>query len=98
MAMKKGEEYLNYTDPLFPGALKRRELPYSFLESFALVAIIDISGYSKLSSYLQEVLGTDSGAKVKELLNKPINIIIKHVHESGGSVVKFAGDAVIATW
>ncbi|KAJ3021830.1 UNVERIFIED_CONTAM: hypothetical protein HDU68_009431, partial [Siphonaria sp. JEL0065] len=74
------------------------ELPYSRQEEFALVAIIDISGYSKLSSYLQEVLGSDSGAKVKELLNKPINAIIKHVHLSGGSVVKFAGDAVIAMW
>ncbi|KAJ3348698.1 hypothetical protein HDU83_001101 [Entophlyctis luteolus] len=72
--------------------------PFARREEFAVVAIIDISGYSKLSSYLQEILGTDSGAKVKELLNKPINVIIKHVHQSGGSIVKFAGDAVIATW
>ncbi|KAI8612000.1 hypothetical protein BC830DRAFT_612136 [Chytriomyces sp. MP71] len=81
----------------FPRNL-HRPLPWSQPEELAFVAIIDISGYSKLSSYLQEVLGTDSGAKVKELLNKPINVIIKHVHQSGGSVVKFAGDAVIAMW
>ncbi|KAJ3250604.1 hypothetical protein HDU77_006491 [Chytriomyces hyalinus] len=73
-------------------------LPRTVAEEFAFVAIIDISGYSKLSSYLQEVLGADSGAKIKELLNKPINVIIKHVHLSGGSIVKFAGDAVIAMW
>ncbi|KAJ3263130.1 hypothetical protein HDU77_011232 [Chytriomyces hyalinus] len=57
-----------------------------------------LTGYSKLSSHLQEVLGSDSGAKIKELLNPPIEIIIREVHRTGGSIVKFAGDAVIAVW
>ncbi|KAI8830559.1 hypothetical protein BJ741DRAFT_652287 [Chytriomyces cf. hyalinus JEL632] len=72
--------------------------PKAFGTETGIVAIIDISGYSKLSSHLQEVLGSDSGAKIKELLNPPIEIIIREVHLTGGSIVKFAGDAVIAIW
>ncbi|KAJ3223378.1 hypothetical protein HDU81_009217 [Chytriomyces hyalinus] len=72
--------------------------PKTTTRDSGIVAIIDISGYSKLSSHLQEVLGSDSGAKIKELLNPPIKIIIHEVHRTGGSIVKFAGDAVIAVW
>ncbi|KAJ3236463.1 hypothetical protein HDU81_010758 [Chytriomyces hyalinus] len=72
--------------------------PKTTTRDSGIVAIIDISGYSKLSSHLQEVLGSDSGAKIKELLNPPIEIIIREVHRTGGSIVKFAGDAVIAVW
>ncbi|KAJ3401005.1 Structural maintenance of chromosomes protein 6, partial [Chytriomyces hyalinus] len=72
--------------------------PWTQATATGIVAIIDISGYSKLSSHLQQVLGSDSGAKIKELLNPPIEVIIREVHKSGGSVVKFAGDAVIAFW
>ncbi|KAI9345581.1 hypothetical protein BDR26DRAFT_139924 [Obelidium mucronatum] len=98
LAKKRPPRQDDKSDNLSSALTQSWQLPYSQHEEFALVAIIDISGYSKLSSYLQEVLGSDSGAKVKELLNKPINAIIKHVHMSGGSVVKFAGDAVIAMW
>ncbi|KAJ3120470.1 hypothetical protein HK100_012785 [Physocladia obscura] len=74
----------------------KRSLPWTQTTPTGLVAIIDISGYSKLSSHLQEVLGNDSGAKIKELLNPPMEVIIENVHQTGGSIVKFAGDAVIA--
>ncbi|KAJ3349369.1 hypothetical protein HDU83_000597 [Entophlyctis luteolus] len=76
----------------------KRTFPWTQTTPTGLVAIIDISGYSKLSSHLQEVLGNDSGAKIKELLNPPMEVIIENVHQTGGSIVKFAGDAVIATW
>ncbi|KAI8830612.1 hypothetical protein BJ741DRAFT_581272 [Chytriomyces cf. hyalinus JEL632] len=72
--------------------------PKATTSDSGIIAIIDISGYSKLSSHLQDVLGSDSGAKIKELLNPPIEIIIREVHRTGGSIVKFAGDAVIAVW
>ncbi|KAJ3240622.1 hypothetical protein HDU81_003206 [Chytriomyces hyalinus] len=77
---------------------EQQAYPWTQATATGIVAIIDISGYSKLSSRLQEVLGSDSGAKIKELLNPPIEVIIREVHKSGGSVVKFAGDAVIAFW
>ncbi|KAJ3108788.1 hypothetical protein HK100_003390 [Physocladia obscura] len=62
----------------------KRSLPWTQTTPTGLVAIIDISGYSKLSSHLQEVLGNDSGAKIKELLNPPMEVIIENVHQTGG--------------
>ncbi|KAJ3027788.1 UNVERIFIED_CONTAM: hypothetical protein HDU68_003127 [Siphonaria sp. JEL0065] len=50
-------------------------LPAALREEFALVAIIDISGYSKLSSKLESELGSDSGAKIKEVINPPSQIL-----------------------
>ncbi|KAJ3076670.1 Adenylate cyclase type 10 [Podochytrium sp. JEL0797] len=72
--------------------------PWADVSDFGLTAIIDISGYSKLTSHLQTLYGNDGCAKIKELLNPPIKIIIKCVEDAYGSVVKFSGDAVIATW
>ncbi|KAJ3333459.1 Adenylate cyclase type 10, partial [Blyttiomyces sp. JEL0837] len=63
-----------------------------------LVAIIDISGYSKLTSRLTELYGSNGGALLKELINPPFEKIINKVYARGGSIVKFVGDAVIATW
>ncbi|ORY42747.1 adenylyl cyclase [Rhizoclosmatium globosum] len=74
------------------------ELPKAINEDFSIVAIIDIAGYSKLSSKLEEALGSDSGAKIKELINPPMETITEHVHRHCGSIVKLAGDAVIASW
>ncbi|KAI9352042.1 hypothetical protein BDR26DRAFT_322106 [Obelidium mucronatum] len=73
-------------------------LPQTINEEFALVAIVDISGYSKLSSKLEEALGTDSGGRIKEIINPPMECITQYVHKYGGSIVKLAGDAVIASW
>ncbi|KAJ3084438.1 hypothetical protein HDU99_000869 [Rhizoclosmatium hyalinum] len=73
-------------------------LPQALREDFALVAIIDISGYSKLSSKLEAALGSDSGARIKEVINPPMDLITQHVHRYCGSIVKLAGDAVIACW
>ncbi|KAI8611501.1 hypothetical protein BC830DRAFT_1140973, partial [Chytriomyces sp. MP71] len=75
-----------------------REPPWADVSEFGLTAIIDISGYSKLTSLLKEFYGNDGGAKVKELLNPPIIEIIKRVQNRFGSVVKFSGDAIIASW
>ncbi|KAJ3119933.1 hypothetical protein HK100_000102, partial [Physocladia obscura] len=77
-----------------PSILK---IPRAVKENFGLAAIIDISGYSKLSSDLEAKLGSASGAKIKELINPPMEKIIASVHKFGGSVIKFAGDAVIRT-
>ena len=57
-----------------------------------------MTGYSKLTTHLGEVYGEAGGAKVRELLNPPFERIIECVHRRNGSVVKFAGDAVIIAW
>ncbi|KAJ3201471.1 Adenylate cyclase type 10, partial [Entophlyctis luteolus] len=54
--------------------------------------------YSKLTSHLKNHYGDDGGAKVKELLNPPIIEIIRRVRQANGSIIKFAGDAIIASW
>ena len=58
----------------------------------------DMKGYSKLTTHLGEVYGEAGGAKVKELLNPPFELIIEAVHKRNGSIIKFAGDAVIVAW
>ncbi|KAJ3019453.1 UNVERIFIED_CONTAM: Adenylate cyclase type 10 [Siphonaria sp. JEL0065] len=75
-----------------------RDPPWADISDFGMTAIIDISGYSKLTSHLQTFYGNDGGAKVKELLNPPIIEIIKRVQDGYGSIVKFSGDAIIASW
>ena len=57
-----------------------------------------MKGYSKLTTYLGEVYGEAGGAKVRELLNPPFERIIEAVHKHNGSIIKFAGDAVIVAW
>ncbi|KAJ3193139.1 Adenylate cyclase type 10 [Irineochytrium annulatum] len=60
------------------------------------VAIVDISGFTKLCSLLMGINASAGAAQVRELLNPPFERIISIIHRWGGSVVKFAGDAVIA--
>ncbi|KAJ3115997.1 hypothetical protein HK100_001184 [Physocladia obscura] len=74
-----------------------RNPPWADISDFGMTAIIDISGYSKLTSRLKAIYGNDGGAKIKELLNPPIIQIIKRVKTSQGSIVKFSGDAIIAS-
>ncbi|KAJ3193734.1 Adenylate cyclase type 10 [Irineochytrium annulatum] len=62
----------------------------------AVVAIIDVSGYTKLTNTLMEQEGSAGAAYVKEVLNPPLVLLVQTVHQAGGTVVKFAGDAVIA--
>ncbi|KAJ3143782.1 Adenylate cyclase type 10, partial [Irineochytrium annulatum] len=59
------------------------------------VAIVDISGFTKLTSLLMGINASAGAAQVRELLNPPFERIISIINRWGGSVVKFAGDAVI---
>lgn len=57
----------------------------------------DISGYSRLA----EKLASDSGAGVEELsvlLNEHFGVLIDLVHQHGGDILKFAGDAILVFW
>jgi len=70
--------------------------PIAF-ESFAVVVMADVSGYSKLSAILAEKgpIGAEILSKtMKGYLDKIIRIVLSHE----GDIVKFAGDAVIIMW
>ncbi|KAI8816142.1 uncharacterized protein EV422DRAFT_327840 [Fimicolochytrium jonesii] len=73
---------------------------YPFMESFenGVVLIIDVSGYSQLAAYLQQQYGDTSGARIQTLLNPHFSGMIDAVHRHAGSVVKFAGDSLVAVW
>ncbi|KAJ3119785.1 hypothetical protein HK101_007123, partial [Irineochytrium annulatum] len=79
----------------------------------AVVALIDISQYTKITSMLTQMDSTVAGARVREIVNPPFVIIIETVHKwgeycsrfarlsdkpAGGSVIKFAGDAALVCW
>ncbi|KAI8837809.1 hypothetical protein BC829DRAFT_42805 [Chytridium lagenaria] len=72
-------------------------LPFASTVKNGLVAIIDIVGYTRLTNFLDEYSGS-GGALVRDLLNKPFTKIIERIHAHSGSIVKFAGDAVIVSW
>ncbi|KAJ3107766.1 hypothetical protein HDU97_003436 [Phlyctochytrium planicorne] len=70
-------------------------LPAAETEPFACVAVIDISGYTKLTDRLAALGGID---RIKDVLNPPFELIINAVHRRLGSVIKLAGDSAIVLW
>ncbi len=57
----------------------------------------DIAGFGRLADHLAQ--NHRAGAEeLTELLNQYFGLLIRHVHEHGGDVVKFAGDALLAFW
>lgn len=72
------------------------EAPVS--ESFeAAVLFADISGFTRLTEGLVQ-RGPAGVETLARILNEYFGQLIDIVHEYGGDVVKFAGDAVIAVW
>ena len=67
---------------------------------FAVVAMADISGYSKLTKTLAS--RGDDGYEGAESLTKIINpylqFMVDIVEKSGGDVIKFIGDAILMSW
>lgn len=65
--------------------------------SFGVVLMVDVSGYSKLTSFLSErgTIGCETlHTIVKSYLDKIVAVVLSH----GGDVVKFAGDAIVVIW
>jgi len=63
----------------------------------AALIFADISGFTSLTERLAE--GGPAGVEtLARILNEYFGQLIDIVHEYGGDVVKFAGDAVIAVW
>jgi len=63
----------------------------------AAVLFADISGFTRLTEGLVE-RGPAGVETLARILNEYFGQLIDIVHEYGGDVVKFAGDAVIAVW
>jgi class 3 adenylate cyclase/tetratricopeptide (TPR) repeat protein len=63
----------------------------------AAVLFADISGFTRLTEQLAEA-GPSGVEAIANILNEYFGQLIDIVHNYGGDVVKFAGDAVIAVW
>ena len=63
----------------------------------AVVLFADISGFTRLTEKLAET-GPAGVEAIANILNQYFGQLIDIIHNYGGDVVKFAGDAVIAVW
>jgi class 3 adenylate cyclase len=63
----------------------------------AVVLFADISGFTSLTEKLAET-GPAGVEAIANILNQYFGQLIDIIHNYGGDVVKFAGDAVIAVW
>ena len=63
----------------------------------AAILFADISGFTRLTESLAE-RGPTGVENLARILNEYFGQLIDIIHEYGGDVVKFAGDAVIAVW
>jgi class 3 adenylate cyclase len=65
----------------------------------AVVAFVDLSGFTSMSEKLLQAHGTVNSA---ELLNKYISAYFKQIIDMivwyGGDIIKFAGDAMLVVW
>ncbi|KND02345.1 uncharacterized protein SPPG_02817 [Spizellomyces punctatus DAOM BR117] len=72
-------------------------LPFGFRHTGA-VGVIDISGFTTLTTTLAQRFGSGGGAKIRNIINPVFSGLIDCVHRHNGSVVKFVGDALICCW
>src|SRR5512147_2585093 len=63
----------------------------------AAILFADISGFTLLTEHLAE-RGPAGVETLARILNEYFGQLIDIIHDYGGDVVKFAGDAVIAVW
>jgi len=63
----------------------------------AAILFADISGFTLLTESMAEK-GPTGVETLARILNEYFGQLIDIIHEYGGDVVKFAGDAVIAVW
>src|SRR4026207_605767 len=63
----------------------------------AAILFADITGFTLLTERLVEK-GPTGVESLARILNEYFGQLIDIIHEYGGDVVKFAGDAVIAVW
>ncbi len=65
------------------------------VRSQGAVLFADVSGFTPLTAVLNERLGPQRGAEeLTKQLNRVFEVLITAVHEYGGSVITFSGDAI----
>ncbi|KAI9325105.1 hypothetical protein DFJ73DRAFT_220170 [Zopfochytrium polystomum] len=75
-----------------------RELPFIESDAEGAAAVIDISGFTILTTNLLKLHGADGAAKLRDAIDGVFDVIIRTIYRWGGSIVKFAGDAALASW
>eukprot|EP00736_Rhodelphis_marinus_P006133 Rmarinus@m.26155 len=63
----------------------------------AVVMLADVSGFTKLTSWLAS-RGKDGAEQMSNCLNKYFSQMIALINSFGGDIVKFAGDALFVLW
>ena len=76
---------------------KDREVIPHILQFDAVLLFADVSGFTALTERytLSSEKGTDA---LTVTLNNYIGKIVEHILRSGGDILKFAGDAILAAW
>jgi predicted ATPase/class 3 adenylate cyclase len=67
------------------------------IEHQAAMLFVDISGFSNLASQLARQ-GRDGAEELMRLLDSYFGHMVEQIKEMGGDILKFAGDALIASW
>ena len=76
------------------------EVREQLLECCGAVIVIDVSGFSSITSRLRKA-GADSAEGVEVLsdeLNKYYKGIVDSINDAGGDIVSFSGDNILAVW
>ncbi|KAJ3415361.1 hypothetical protein HDV05_005098 [Chytridiales sp. JEL 0842] len=68
--------------------------PYTSTSSFAVVAMIDISGYSSLTSSLTS-LGKLGSELITNTVGEYMDQVVTCISTFGGDIIKFLGDAIL---
>lgn len=61
------------------------------------VVLVDVSGFTRLAERLSQV-GPEGAEQLTRILNAHFGPLIDRIHEHGGDVAKFAGDALLVLW
>ena len=75
-----------------------REVPPDYQVANSMVLFADVAGFTKTAQRLSNYDHIHGMEKLAEELNKYLTQIVKKISRAGGDVLKFAGDAIIATW
>lgn len=68
------------------------------LEREAATLFVDISGFSTLTSELSAAAGERGTEVVNRVVSACFGVLVNCVHEAGGHIAGFAGDALLAYW
>ncbi|MBF0278656.1 MAG: AAA family ATPase [SAR324 cluster bacterium] len=97
-------ELVDILSSYVPQFIRKRitEVPFFPAQTFAgdyetVVLFSDITGFTALAETLAQE-GPSGMEKLTSSLNEYFAHLIERIHEHGGDVLKFAGDAILAVW